>query len=49
MATLDSIRFYRLSEVMRDQQKYLTMKSQSLSLGGVEERYFDYILSLIKN
>ncbi len=49
VATLDSIRFYRLSEVMRDQQKYLTMKSQSLSLGGVEERYFDYILSLIKN
>lgn len=49
VATLDSIRFYRLSEVMRDQQKYITVKSQSLSLGGVEERYFDYILSLIKN
>ncbi len=49
VATLDSIRFYRLSEVMRDQEKYLTMKSQSLSIGGVEERFFDYILSLIKN
>ena len=49
VATLDSIRFYRLSEVMRDQQKYITVKFQSLSLGGVEERYFDYILSLIKN
>ena len=49
VATLDSIRFYRLSEVMRDQQKYITIKSQSLSLGGVEERYFDYILSLIKD
>lgn len=47
-ATLGNIRFYRLSEVMQDQQKYITNKSQSLSLGGVNERYFDYVLSLIK-
>lgn len=48
MATLGNIRFYRLSEVMKDQQKFITNKSQSLSLGGVNERYFDYVLSLIK-
>ena len=48
-ATIGNIRFYRLSECMKDQQKYITNKAQSLSLGGVNERYFDFVLSLIKN
>ncbi len=48
MATLGHIRFYRLSEVMRDGDKYITNKSQSLSLGGVNERFFDFVLSSIK-
>ena len=48
MATLGNIRFYRLSEVMRDKDKYITNKSQCISIGGVNERFFDFVLSSIK-
>lgn len=49
MATIGNIRFYRLSECMKDEQKYIPNKAQSLSLGGVNDRYFDYIVSSIHN
>lgn len=45
---LGNIRFYRLSECMLDNQKYITNKSQSLSLAGINNRYFDYVISVIR-
>ena len=45
---LGNIRFYRLNDVMMDKQKYITNKSQSLSLAGINDRYFDYVMSAIR-
>ena len=45
---LGNIRFYRLNDVMMDKQKYITNKSQSLSLAGIKDRYFDYVMSAIR-
>lgn len=45
---LGNIRFYRLNDVMMDKQKYITNKSQSLSLAGINNRYFDYVMSAIR-
>ncbi|MBO5884405.1 MAG: hypothetical protein J6Q51_01260, partial [Clostridia bacterium] len=49
MATIGNIRFYRLSECMKDEEKFIPNKAQSLSLGGVNDRFFDYIISSIHN
>ena len=48
-ATLGQIRFYRLSEVMKDKQAYITNKASSISVGSLPERYFEYVLSSVYN
>lgn len=48
-ATIGNIRFYRLNQCMMDKQKYITNKAQSLSLIGINERYFDYVISSIQS
>ncbi len=48
-ATIGNIRFYRLNQCMMDKQKYITNKAQSLNLFGINERYFDYIISSIQS
>ena len=47
-ATIGNIRFYRLSECMKDKEKYILNKTQSLSISGVNERYFDYVITSIQ-
>lgn len=44
---LGNIRFYRLSDCMQDEKKYITNKSQSLSLAGINDRYFDFIMNIV--
>ena len=46
-AVLGNIRFYRLSDCMQDEKKYITNKSQSLSLAGINDRYFDFIMNIV--
>ncbi len=48
-ATIGNIRFYRLNQCMMDKQKYITNKAQSLNLFGINERYFDYVISSIQS
>ena len=47
-ATIGNIRFYRLSECMKDKQRFILNKTQSLSISGVNERYFDFVMSSIQ-
>lgn len=48
-ATVGQIRFYRLSNCMKDGEKYITNKSNSLSVGAIPERYFDYVLGSVQS
>lgn len=46
-ANLGFVVFYRLSDLMFDNGKYLTTKADAISIGGVTNRYFNYTLTTI--
>ncbi|MEG1499997.1 MAG: DUF4132 domain-containing protein, partial [Clostridia bacterium] len=46
-STIDQIYFYKLNDVTRDKGKYLTKKSNVISLFGVPYRFFDFVLSSV--
>ena len=48
-ATLGQIRFYHLNAVMKDQQTFITNKANSISVGSLPERYFEYVLDSVYN
>ena len=48
-ATLGQIRFYHLNSVMKDKDTYITNKANSLSVGSLPERYFEYVLDGVYN
>ena len=45
--SLGNICFYKISETMRSKDKYITQKSNALSVSTLPYRYFDYILSIV--
>ena len=48
-ATLGQIRFYHLNSVMKDRDVYITNKANSISVGSLPERYFEYVLDSVYN
>ena len=46
-ATLSSIYFYRLVDVTKNGNKYDTIKTNAISIGGVGERLFDFALNAV--
>ena len=45
--TLGDIHFLRLEDVLLDKGKYLTSRANSVSVGSLNYRYFDYVLNSI--
>lgn len=45
--TLGDIHFLRLEDVLLDKGKYLTTRANSVSVGSLNYRYFDYVLNSI--
>lgn len=48
-ATLGQIRFYHLNSVMKDRDTFITNKANSISVGSLPERYFEYVLDGVYN
>ena len=46
-ATLGSIRFYYLNDVMKAKGKYITQKYNALSISAVAYRFYDFIMTTI--
>lgn len=46
-ATLSSIYFYRLKDVTKNGDKFDTIKTNAISIGGVGERLFDFALNAV--
>lgn len=46
-ATLSNIYFYRLVDVTKNGNKYDTIKTNAISIGGVGERLFDFALNAV--
>lgn len=45
--SLSNICFYKLSDTMQSQNKYLTEKANALAINNLPNRYFNHILSII--
>lgn len=45
--SLSKISFYKLSDTMQSQGKYLTQKTTALAISNLPNRYFNHILSII--
>lgn len=48
LANLGNICFYKLSDTLKANNKYITKKANSLNINSLPYRYFNYILSLIQ-
>ena len=46
-ASLSKVCFYKLSDTMQSQNKYLTQKSNALAIANLPNRYFNHVLSII--
>ncbi len=46
-ATIGAIRFYNLDSTMKAKGKYITQKSNALSISAVPYRFFDFVLSSV--
>ena len=45
--SLSKVCFYKLSDTMQSQNKYLTQKSNALAIANLPNRYFNHVLSII--
>ena len=46
-ATLGAIRFYNLESTMKAKDKYITQKSNALSISAIPYRFYDFVLSAV--
>lgn len=46
-ASLSKVCFYKLSDTMQSQNKYLTQKPNALAIANLPNRYFNHVLSII--
>ena len=46
-ASLGNIRFYKLNECLKNGNAYIINKANAIAIGGVEPRYYDYVLNAV--
>lgn len=46
-ASLGNIRFYKLNQCLKNGSAYIINKANAIAIGGVEPRYYDYVLNAV--
>lgn len=46
-SSLGNIRFYKLNQCLKNGKAYIINKANAIAIGGVEPRYYDYVLSAV--
>lgn len=46
-ASLGNIRFYKLNQCLKNGNAYIINKANAIAIGGVEPRYYDYVLTAV--
>lgn len=46
-ASLGNIRFYKLNQCLKNGNAYIINKANAIAIGGVEPRYYDYVLNAV--
>ena len=46
-ASLGNIRFYKLTDCLKNGSAYIINKANAIAIGGVEPRYYDYVLNAV--
>ncbi len=48
-SSLGNIRFYKLNQCLKNGSAYIINKANAIAIGGVEPRYYDFVLNAVAN
>lgn len=48
-ASIGNIRFYKLNQCLKNGNAFIINKANAISIGGVEPRYYDYVLNAVSS